>query len=92
MRYVFRAAALLLAMGFVFNLAVAQKALDELPEGAANDLAKPGDRESHQGPANPMQGNRSNASGRFGGPATIACRRSPTNCVASRRSARGASS
>jgi hypothetical protein len=68
MRYVFRALALMLALGFAFNLGIAQKSLKELPDGAADDLTKQGDRESHQGADNPMQGSRSNASGRFGGP------------------------
>ncbi len=68
MRYVFRALALMLALGFAFNLGIAQKSLKELPDGAADDLTKQGDRESHQGADNPMQGNRSNAPGRFGGP------------------------
>jgi hypothetical protein len=69
MRYVFpRTAALALTSLLVLNLAYAQSSLKELPEGAADDLAKPGDRESHQGADNPMQGNRNDASGRFGGP------------------------
>ncbi len=83
MRYVFcrstwRLMMCLLATTLLFHLANAQqagpsvspegKSMKELPEGAADDLAKAGDRDSHQGADNPMQGNRSGASGRFGGP------------------------
>ena len=68
MRYVFRALATVAVLGFVFNLAVAQKALKELPEGASDDLTKDGTREAHQGADNPRQGNRSERDGRFGGP------------------------
>jgi hypothetical protein len=59
MRYVFRALALVAALGFVFNLAVAQKSLKEVPEGAGDDLKKEGDREAHQGADSPRQGNTS---------------------------------
>jgi hypothetical protein len=59
MRYVFRALAIVAALGFVFNLSVAQKALKELPEGSGDDLGKEGDREAHQGADNPRQGNAS---------------------------------
>ena len=52
----------------MFNLAIAQKALKELPDGADSDLSKDGTREAHQGADNPRQGNRSDRDGRFGGP------------------------
>ena len=68
MRYVLRAVAIVAVLGFVFNLAVAQKALKELPDGASDDLTKDGSRESHQGPDNPSQGNRSGQPGNHGGP------------------------
>ncbi|MCA8913950.1 MAG: hypothetical protein KDB90_00960 [Planctomycetes bacterium] len=68
MRYVFRAVAIVAVLGFVFNLAIAQKALKELPDGADSDLSKDGTREAHQGADNPRQGNRSDRDGRFGGP------------------------
>lgn len=68
MIYVFRAAALVLALGLILNMSLAQVAKDELPGGAADKLTDPGARESHQGPDNPMQGSRSSAQGRFGGP------------------------
>jgi hypothetical protein len=68
MVYVFRALALVMALGLILNMSLAQVSKDELPAGAADNLAKPGARESHQGPDNPMQGNRSGAQGRFGGP------------------------
>lgn len=58
MRYVFRAMAILLVLGFLFNLSIAQKSLKEVPDGAADDLTKDGDREAHQGADNPQQGNR----------------------------------
>ncbi|MBX3460714.1 MAG: hypothetical protein KF696_12250 [Planctomycetes bacterium] len=63
MRYVFRALAIMMALGLVLNLAVAQKSLKELPDGADQDLYKPGDRESHQGADNPMQGSRGKRGG-----------------------------
>lgn len=68
MIYVVRAAALVLALGLILNMSLAQVAKDDLPDGAADTLTKPGTRESHQGADNPMQGNRSSSEGRFGGP------------------------
>ena len=58
MRYVFRAATILMVLGFLFNLSIAQKSLNEIPDGADEDLTKDGDREAHQGADNPQQGNR----------------------------------
>jgi hypothetical protein len=68
MRYVFRALALMLATLLVWNLATAQRALDELPPRTGEQLTKPGARESHQGAENPRQGSRSDRQGRWGGP------------------------
>ncbi|MBZ0134932.1 MAG: hypothetical protein K8I27_01000 [Planctomycetes bacterium] len=58
MRYVFRATTILLVLGFLFTLSLAQKSLKEIPDGAGDDLTKDGDREAHQGADNPQQGNR----------------------------------
>jgi hypothetical protein len=68
MRYVFRTLALMLTTLLVWNLATAQRSLDELPPGTEDQLHKPGARESHQGADNPRQGGRSDRQGRWGGP------------------------
>ncbi|MHC4840435.1 MAG: hypothetical protein ACYTDT_05660 [Planctomycetota bacterium] len=56
MRHVFRLLTVLLAVGFVFNLSLAQRSSAEVDP---DELGKDGTREAHQGPDNPNQGNRS---------------------------------
>lgn len=68
MRILFRAFAAMAVMGFVLNLALAQKALKEIPDGEHAKLRKEGSREGHQGPDNPRQGNDSKGQGQWGGP------------------------
>lgn len=68
MRVLFRMLAAVAVAGLVFNLALAQKSLKEIPEGEHAKLGKDGTRESHQGPDHPMQGNNTDKQGRFGGP------------------------
>ena len=68
MRILFRVVASLAMAGLVFNLALAQKSLQEIPESERGNLTKEGGRETHQGPLNPMQGSTSKRPGRFGGP------------------------
>lgn len=63
MRNVFRALAIVLTLGFILNLATAQKSIKELPDGADADLTKPGTDEAHQGADNPMQGSRGKRDG-----------------------------
>lgn len=68
MRYVFRAASVLIVLGLILNLSIAQKSLkdfnDDDARKLAEDLEKDGTRESHQGPDNPMQGSHGERDGR----------------------------
>lgn len=85
MRYVFRALVVVVTVGLLAHLSLAQKSIEEAArervrdasnEGEVNralqelrdKLGGEGSRDTHQGPDNPMQGNRSSESGRFGGP------------------------
>jgi hypothetical protein len=68
MRILFRALSAVALFGFVFNLAWAQKSMSEIPDAEHGKLKAAGDRESHQGPDNPMQGNTSKRTGPWGGP------------------------
>jgi hypothetical protein len=68
MLYVARALTVMLALGLLLQLSLAQKSMQELPEGAADQLRKEGSPQAHQGADNPRQGNRSSGQGRWGGP------------------------
>jgi len=68
MRIALRLFAAVALIGLVFNLSLAQKSLQEIPESEHEKLGKEGSRESHQGPDHPMQGNTNEEKGRFGGP------------------------
>lgn len=65
MRYVFRTLAMVMALGLVAHLSVAQKSVDEVAEDSnlsetevRERLESEGGRETHQGPDHPNQGNR----------------------------------